>query len=545
VSSDIPVQKTAAGASRMRLSVLLSFFATLLLVGALASAALTYWVVYTSRAIEERIELAQASYAEHQALQANMYRLFKEEADALLIGNRDHSVLEMEIKAEISANLEEIRRIIALEIEVDREEETEELGKLALLERTIYNVLERYRSVMHTHDESESTAQGDLANLLDSQIDRDLSDQIDAALDGEREEVAMTTAEAMRFRGLAKQLAAVVLVFLMVTTLTAAVLFGKTVVVPLRSLIRRADAYRLGVYDGPIPTSGAAELHDLTTTLSDMAAEIDARERALREHARKLETRVAERTFELQTLLSNLEQIAASRRQMLADVSHELRTPLTIIQGEADIALRTGIAGAENCSDSFLRIRDAARHTNQIVEDLLLIAREEAGQLRLDLHTVDLEAALVEAADLVQSKIEILRLGLPTLARVDPVRVRQCLLAVMNNASRYGGQNVRAWVARSAEGFEIVIEDDGPGMSATEKEQAFQRFFRGSGAQGTGVEGTGLGLPIVSSIMNAHGGKVELADRDGGGLIVRLQFVSSARVVPLRDERKDFRRKSE
>jgi signal transduction histidine kinase len=302
---------------------------------------------------------------------------------------------------------------------------------------------------------------------------------------------------------------------------------------PLADLVDGADAYRRGRYDQQITPRGALELRHLSVTLSDMAAEIAARERDLRHEARTLETRVNDRTSELQTILTRFEQAEASRRQMMADVSHELRTPLTIIQGEADIALRSALSDPGQASESFSRIRDAARHSNRIVDDLLLVAREEAGQLRLDLRYLDLDAALVEASGLAQARIEVLRMGRPAPARVDPVRLRQCLLAVMNNALRYGGRSVRAWVERSGEGYAILIEDDGPGMSDVEKDQAFQRFFRGSGAQSTGVEGTGLGLPIVRSIMAAHGGSVDLSDRAGGGLVVRLNFVAGLREVPL------------
>lgn len=265
--------------------------------------------------------------------------------------------------------------------------------------------------------------------------------------------------------------------------------------------------------------------------VSEMAAEIGARERDLRGEARQLESRVGERTAELQTILTRFEQVETSRRQMMADVSHELRTPLTIIQGEADIALRGGQVDPVAASESFSRIRDAARHSNRIVDDLLLVAREEAGQLRLDLRSVDLDAALADAASLAQSRVEVLRLGRPAPARVDPVRLRQCLLAVMNNALRYGGRNVTAWVEKGVEGFDILVQDDGPGMSDAEKDQAFDRFFRGSGAQSIGVDGTGLGLPIVRSIMAAHGGSVDLSDGESSGLVVRLRFAAALRSV--------------
>jgi signal transduction histidine kinase len=526
----------------MRLSALLSLVSAVLLVGALASAGLTFWVVLRTAAIEERIGLARASYAEHQALNANLYQLFKEKADALLIGDRDKSALETEVKGRIDANLQEIQRIIAREIEVDGEEELEELQLLSMLDRSIRDVVLRYDGILQGARTEAPGAQQDLAVLLDRDIDKTLSDLIEIALAGEREEVAEAMQAAAEFRRLVAWLAGCVLGLMLVSTLVVVVIYRRLVMRPLADLVAGADAYRRGDYSATITATGAKELRHLATTLSDMAAEIGARERNLRTEARQLETRVNDRTSELQTILTRFEQVEASRRQMMADVSHELRTPLTIIQGEADIALRSGLDDPEQSSESFSRIREAARHSNRIVDDLLLVAREEAGQLRLDLRNVDLEAALAEAADMAQAQVEVVRLGKPAPARVDPIRLRQCLLAVMNNALRYGGQKVRAWVEQSATGFDILVEDDGPGMSDAEKDQAFMRFFRGSGAQSTGVEGTGLGLPIVRSIMSAHGGQVDLSDREGGGLVVRLRFSAVLRSVPPPDEQKILRK---
>jgi two-component system, OmpR family, sensor kinase len=526
-----------SGPSKMRLSLLLSLVSAVLVAGVVACAGLTFWLVLRSSAIEDRIALAHASYAEHQALQSNLYQLFKEKADALLIGDRDRSALETEVKGKIEANLVEIQRIIAREIEIDGEEELEELQLLSALDRSIKDVVQRYETVLQDLASPNASGRENLAELLDRDIDRTLSDMIDVALAGEREEVSEALEGAAMFRQLVAMLAAGVLGAMVITTLSVVLPYRRTVARPLADLVTGAGAYRRGSYDTPIPAAGATEFRHLATTLNDMAAEIAARERDLRGEARQLESRVGERTAELQTILTRFEQVEASRRQMMADVSHELRTPLTIIQGEADIALRGGQVDPLSVSESFSRIRDAARHSNRIVDDLLLVAREEAGQLRLDLRSVDLDAALADAASLALAKVEVLRLGRSAPARVDPVRLRQCLLAVMNNALRYGGQTVRAWVEPGPDGYDILVEDDGPGMSDAEKDQAFVRFFRGSGAQSSGVEGTGLGLPIVRSIMAAHGGSVDLSDREGGGLVVRLRFSKALRSVqPLTEE---------
>ncbi len=400
------------------------------------------------------------------------------------------------------------------------------------MERTIADILQRYDALLLADQRSDATAQRDLVALLDRDIDVTLSEMIAVALAGEAEEVAEAQQEAARFRTMATGVAAAILGLVVLATVVVALVYRRRVMRPLADLVAGAEALREGRLDTRIAPRGAAELRQLAATLSDMAGRVDSRERDLRTEARRLEVAVAERTSELQTILTQFEQAESSRRQMMADVSHELRTPLTIIQGEADIALRAAQTEPAQVAETFSRIRDAARHSNRIVDDLLLVAREEAGHLRLDLRNVDLDAALAEAAGLAQSRSRCCGWGRPAPARVDPVRLRQCLLAVMNNALRYGGRQVRAWVEARDDGHDIVVEDDGPGMSDTEKDQAFIRFFRGSGAQSTGVEGTGLGLPIVRSIMNAHGGSVDLSDRDGGGLVVRLHFAATLRGLP-------------
>lgn len=293
----------------MRLSALLSLFAMVLLVSAIAGAGLTFWVVVKSEQLESRIALARASYSEYQALQSNLYRLFKEKADALLIGDRDRSALETEIKAQIAANIAEIQRIIAREIEIDGEEELEELQLLSALERTISDVVGRYGRLIPTDG---LAPQQDLALLLDRDIDGTLSDLIEVALAGEIEEVAETTAEAVAFRARVSRLAVIVLAVMVLTTVVVAIAYRRKVARPLADLVTGTDAYGRGDYATPIPISGTFELRQLAITLSNMAAGIGARERDLRDQARKQETRVAERTSELQSILTRFEQSRAA-----------------------------------------------------------------------------------------------------------------------------------------------------------------------------------------------------------------------------------------
>lgn len=526
----------------MRLSTLLGAFSAVLLTGAIASAGLTYFAVTMTRAWDERIALAHASYSEHLELEANLFRLFKENADALLIGDRDFSATEQAVVAAINENLSNIRVIISQEIEIDGEEEYEELELLASLERRIDDILRRYDALLRANPQSDDVLMAELVPLLDRDIDSVLSDLIDVALAGEREEVEEIEQAATRLRDLLIKVALTIVALMIVVTILVGLVYRRHAARPFASLMQGVSAIRRGDYDQTITPAGTIELQTLAETISGMAQSIAERERDLTGHARELEARVAERTSELQTVLTRLELAEASRKQMMADVSHELRTPLTIIQGEADIALRSGIQDADQAIDAFGRIRDAARHSSRIVDDLLLIAREESGQLRLDLRNVDLNAALIEGAKLAQADIEVTDAGSPIPCRVDPLRLRQCLLAIMNNAVRYGGKHIRARIERGDNGIAIVVSDNGRGMSASEKDQAFERFFRGSDALGTGVEGTGLGLPIVRSIMKAHGGSVDLLDGEGGGLTVKLRFPATLRPVPTETPEQSSRR---
>lgn len=506
----------------MRLSSLLTTFALLLLACTFVGAGLTIWGIEATRHNDARIALANASYAEHLALQSNVSRLFKEKADRLLVG--DGADLTSKINDDIDGNTQVLRDLIAREIELDREEEFEELAFLAQVERKIEEIRASYREFLAEPPKDDPARVAQLATLLNRSIDQELSDLIAEALAGELEEVEENMQAAATLRSNLSAAAWTIMTLMAALTAIVSVIFHRWTSRPLAELLAGANAYRQGNYSRALNVGGAAELRDLAATMITMAGEIGTRERELAAQARALERKVVDRTAELRETLTRLQDTEESRRQLMADVSHELRTPLTIIQGEADIALRGGAQSSEEQSDTYSRIRDAARHSSKIVDDLLLVARVEAGQLRLEPRNVDLNMAVADAASMANADIKVIQLSTPAICKVDALRLRQCLLAAMNNALRYGGKQVLARVEQTKQGFAIMIEDDGPGLSEKERELAFERFFRGSGARGAGVDGSGLGLPIVRSIMKAHGGTAALLEREGGGLIVRLDF---------------------
>ncbi|MGQ0567692.1 MAG: ATP-binding protein [Gemmobacter sp.] len=509
----------------MRLSMLNSLTLGTLLAMTLASGGVILWQNRQVSHWETRIALAQESYAEHLALRSNITGLFKQHGDALLFGDRDLGMLEGQIERAIAVNITRIRAIIAAEVALVGKEEAEELDHLARIEAKVQSLTQTLRVL--SSDGSVLSAEvrrEQMIELMDRETDDRLSARITEALAEERAEVDETRAEAAAFGAAVRRMVVAFSVLSVLATAAAVLLYHRFITAPSRHLMTAVTRYELGDFATAPEPEGVTELRQIGVVLGRMAALLRIRQSSQAEQTRALEDAVAGRTAEVSRMLAQVEQGERSRRRMMADVSHELRTPLTVILGEADVTLRAPQARPEDYREALGRIRETARHANAIVDDLLLIARQEAGKLRLELSDVDLGQLAARTAELAQRPVAVDLPATPARARVDPVRIRQCLLALLQNAIRYGGAGIRLSVERQEGFFRIQVEDDGPGMSDTEKAEAFQRFFRGPNAAATGIDGTGLGLPIVRAIAQAHGGTADIGDRPGGGLRVWIDL---------------------
>lgn len=515
----------------MRSSTLFGLYAAVIigLLGALGG--LTLYSIDKARWWDARTQLAQESYRQHLRLEANLYRLFKQHGDALLVGRRDGGEEEAALRAAIAGNLAGIRNVIAREIQMVGEEEIEELELLDAMEEEFRSINAAIAGFLASDDPIDSFIRTEqLAALLDGDIDVELARMIDDALEGEREEVEEVMVEAAAFRAWNERLVYGILSVTIVLLAAGLLSFNAQIRRPVIRLQKALDRLRSADYSGSINLGGSREFQGLGLVLSRMAEGLSAREASRAEQRKQLEDTVAARTAELQQLIRKLEAGEENRKRLMADISHELRTPLAIILGEADVTLRTSGALSEEVSDALARIRESAKHTNQIVDDMLTVARYEAGQLRLDRRETDLRKVVRDAVAMFPGKVTVVNPETPVLARVDEVRLRQSVLALLQNARRYGGPNVAASVTQDEKRFVIAVEDDGPGLSAAEKSQAFDRFFRGSNASGQAVEGNGLGLPVVKSIVEAHGGVVELLDAETGGLRVFISLPKEPRM---------------
>lgn len=232
-----------------------------------------------------------------------------------------------------------------------------------------------------------------------------------------------------------------------------------------------------------------------------------------------------------------LEQL---KSEFVATASHELRSPLTSIKGFVEL-----LNASPNLGD---RERDWVEivlvSTNRLVElvnDLLDVARVEAGRLEVHRRPTDVAEAAREVARLLAPRIEArgqrleldLAADLPP-AMADPPRLRQILTNLLTNAHQYGGQGGRIALRAAVDGdaVAIAIADTGPGMSADDAEHVFDRFYRGASAGASG--GTGLGLSIARSLAELQGGSIAVDSRLGEGttFTVRLPCAPRAGDAP-------------
>jgi signal transduction histidine kinase len=232
----------------------------------------------------------------------------------------------------------------------------------------------------------------------------------------------------------------------------------------------------------------------------------------------------------LNEMLDRLRGSYERERRFVADASHELRTPLSVLKTELEGTLRSpGLdPGARESLGAALSETDQLA---QLADDLLLIARSGDGGLPLRREPVEVRELLEHTSqrfsERARSDGRSISVEAPDglSATLDPLRMRQALGNLVDNALRHGSGTVVLSARRAAggSGLEIAVSDEGPGFSEELAPRAFERFTRGDAARTRG--GAGLGLAIVSAIAEAHGGGAAL----DGRATVRLWLPVSAR----------------
>jgi two-component system OmpR family sensor kinase/two-component system sensor histidine kinase BaeS len=262
---------------------------------------------------------------------------------------------------------------------------------------------------------------------------------------------------------------------------------------PVGDLIEASGRVEAGDFSTRVPESGPREVRTLTRAFNAMSA--------------------------------RLEETEQQRRSALADVSHELRTPLTVIQGNLE-ALLDGVYPAD--AEHLQPILEETRVLERLIDDLRTLTLAEAGSLVLHREPTDLVALLNEVAAAYRSQAERAGIALtvdvaddvPTL-EIDPARIREVVSNLLTNALRHTPRDGKVELSArlAGEQVEVTVHDTGSGIPPDQIEKIFDRFYRSPDSPGSG-----LGLPIARSLVEAHGGTVTATSGTGDGTRVRFRL---------------------
>lgn len=224
------------------------------------------------------------------------------------------------------------------------------------------------------------------------------------------------------------------------------------------------------------------------------------------------------------TDLRRLEQV---RKDFVANVSHELRTPLTAIQGFAETLLNGALEDPQNNRRFVEIIRNHASRLARLTDDLLDLSKIEAGKLPINLQSVDVNALIAPAVDLVRHRatrkgVSLTFIRPPTgfpAVKADAGLIQEVLRNLLDNAVQYTltGGSIEISAKLNGSFAVITVADTGIGIPQAEHRRIFERFYRVDAARSREAGGTGLGLAIAKHIVEAHGGQIWVDSAVGSG----------------------------
>lgn len=319
---------------------------------------------------------------------------------------------------------------------------------------------------------------------------------------------------------------ALLLATFLVAGMGLSVLLARRLARPVKQMRTAAARIGAGAYDERIELRRRDELGDLADDLNRMAASLQA-------SVQVLEQRVEERTRDLQQALaelsrksSELEVASEHKSHFLANMSHELRTPLNAIIGFSQV-LRKCLFGPINAKqEEYLDdILSSGYHLLSLINDVLDLAKVEAGQVELEIAPFSLREALEHGVVMVREPATEhgVRLSLELAPGVDLIegderRLRQVIFNLLSNAVKFtpeGGSVVMASAQVDGE-VQVSVTDTGPGIAAGDRERIFEEFQQTDvGVQQR--EGTGLGLALSKRLVELHGGRIWVDGEPGHG----------------------------
>jgi signal transduction histidine kinase len=528
--------------STLRAKLFLAFAA---LIGiAVAVTALSLRTASEARFLLERSRLAHAVLEQYLALHVDTLGLFKQLVDAVIAGTPIDAPGE-DARRGLSERIGRLRDAILAEVTFvagtsETEAEQDEFRDVVAIEEETRQIRAAFRDVRDlVRQGATEQAWPLLARILDERIDGRLAGLLGEAIAEEAREVAEADRTALATLRRAETTSTLAAVAAVLIGLAIAVVFQRQVRKPLERLLAGTQALGRGEFGHRIALDSGDELGELAASLDGMADRIERGRQELLASRDALEETVSARTEELRGANAALTRADQVRRRFFTDISHELRTPLTVIRGESEIALRGGEKSSEDHKTALGRVLEQAGQLGRLVDDLLFVARADAGAARIDRQTVNLASVLrgVCRDGIVlgrEAGVQVeLREHTPDSSLVgDPSKLRQLFLILVDNAVRYSRPNglVTVDLSPAPRGLVVRVADEGVGIPPEEVDTIFERFRRGANAPGHNGEGSGLGLPLAKVIVDAHGGKINVESELDRGTTVTLFLPASGKL---------------
>lgn len=258
-------------------------------------------------------------------------------------------------------------------------------------------------------------------------------------------------------------------------------------------------------------------------------------ENRLRLAHEEMEERVKERTTELEIAREHAQAANRSKTEILNITSHELRTPLNAIIGFSGMMTNQVFGALENKKyrEYAEDIHQSGQFLLEVINDILDVGKIEADEISLDIEAFDIVAVLESCMHLIENKAD--QAGIQLNARYsknlppmkgDRRRVKQIIINLLTNAVKFTprGGRITLFCDSTDDGVRIAVSDTGIGIPEDKLQSVFQSFYKVKHAYINTHQGIGLGLPIVKSLVEMHGGNVELTSKEGSGTTITVSF---------------------
>ncbi|MGI3212333.1 ATP-binding protein [Roseovarius tibetensis] len=408
--------------------------------------------------------------------------------------------------------------------------------------KRIVTEIDQSRKVLGAHLAAGRTEEATrvYSDEFENRLDHQLGELLDQAMERQRMgvESALVSSERLTHRSIIMAVSLVVIVAAL--GITNVIIFERTIMSPIATLVTGANTVGRGDLEHMVSVRADDELGHLAARFNAMTRELKAQRDALLDAKANLSDKVEARTGELRDRTQELEekndrlrQVDASRANFFADISHELRTPLTILRGQAEVTLRDEDADPAELRDALEACVRNAEHMGRLVDDLLFLARSEAGSIMVARDEIVLQdvvdsvvldsKGLSRRADIT---IKPSRPSGPLIVIGDSDRLHQAVLIVLDNAVKFAprGSQVDVDLEAQADRAVIRVRDAGPGMTREELGCAFTRFYRGQASRPRSGRGLGLGLSIAKWIIDQHEGDIFIESEPEGGARVEISI---------------------